>query len=209
MQKSLDEEVVNAATHFISAVGVVLSTLLLLLKGNISNSTIAPIIIMGSTAAWGFFSSYLYHSSTDPITKERNRIVDKSAIYIMISGSGCAMSLLVENSFFSAFFCFIILLLSSIFIACLCSSKGMKEIQSLVSYILLGWLSFMPATGVFLNTPFSSGNTFILGILGALSYSIGVAFYVTDSRKWNHTLWHIFVMLGFTLHFTAVAIIGT
>ena len=67
----------------------------------------------------------------------------------------------------------------------------------------------MPSTGIFLATPFAEGLSFILGILGAASYSIGVAFYVTDSKKWNHTLWHLFVMIGFAFHFTAVAIIGS
>ena len=43
-------------------------------------------------------------------------------------------------------------------------------------------------------------NGFLLLILGGASYSIGTIFYSLD-KKYAHTVWHLFVLAGSTLHF--------
>jgi len=204
MEKSREEEVVNSATHFIAAIGTILSTFLILFFGHIADSLRLSIIIMGGLATWTFFSSYLYHSSQTSRMRERNRIVDKCAIYMMISGSGCALSLIVPGVFFSVSSCVCLLLISSYFIMLLCTRPRMSETFSVASYVLLGWFAFIPATGLFYDSPLTTGISFTLAIVGTIFYSIGVVFYVGDSRKWYHTVWHVLVMFGFSFHFAAL-----
>ena len=43
-------------------------------------------------------------------------------------------------------------------------------------------------------------NGFLLLVLGGVSYSIGTIFYSLD-KKYAHTVWHLFVLAGSTLHF--------
>lgn len=208
MQRSPEEEAVNSVTHFIASIGSFLSLLLFLILGDNNPLLMLAAIIMGGFATWTFFSSYLYHSSKSASDVFRNRILDKAAIYLMISGCGCAMSLVVTNPVFGAVSCIVILLLSSYFIGHLCVKGEMPESMSVSSYVLLGWLSFMPSTGLFYETPVTDGVSFSLGVAGSILYSLGVVFYVGDSKKWYHTAWHVLAMLGFSLHFSALALIN-
>jgi hemolysin III len=37
--------------------------------------------------------------------------------------------------------------------------------------------------------------------LGSLAYICGIYFYINDNKKkWFHTIWHIFVILGSLIH---------
>ena len=42
-------------------------------------------------------------------------------------------------------------------------------------------------------------------IAGGLAYTVGVAFFATDSRlRYGHFAWHLFVMIGTACHYFAV-----
>jgi len=44
----------------------------------------------------------------------------------------------------------------------------------------------------------------VLLLLGGLAYTSGVVFYLWESMRYNHAVWHGFVLLGSILHFFAV-----
>lgn len=44
----------------------------------------------------------------------------------------------------------------------------------------------------------------ILLLLGGLSYSLGVIFYVRKQMAYHHAIWHLFVLAGSAFHFFAV-----
>lgn len=205
MARSSEEEVVNAVTHFVACVGVLLSALLVLSISPVSKSVLVPAVVMCGCSIWAFFASYLYHASPMKTTsRERNRLVDKTGIYVMISGCGCAFSMIASNTVFSILYCIFIFSLASFFILRLCSQKGMSETYSVASYIILSWLAFTPATGILSPTPIASGTSFTLSILGIVSYALGVVFYISDRRKWHHTIWHVLAVAGFAFHFSSL-----
>ena len=39
---------------------------------------------------------------------------------------------------------------------------------------------------------------------GGLAYTVGVVFFVWDRLKFNHAIWHLFVMAGTVCHYLAV-----
>jgi hemolysin III len=45
---------------------------------------------------------------------------------------------------------------------------------------------------------------FLWIMIGGLSYTLGVYFYVKDNKFYFHAIWHIFVLLGTIAHFIAV-----
>ncbi|MNR66777.1 hemolysin-III related [compost metagenome] len=50
----------------------------------------------------------------------------------------------------------------------------------------------------------SDGFAFVLA--GGLFYTVGIIFYVIDTRmRHAHGIWHIFVLLGSALHYLAIA----
>jgi hemolysin III len=41
-------------------------------------------------------------------------------------------------------------------------------------------------------------------LAGGIAYTVGVAFFVTDKMRYNHLVWHLFVLAGTACHFVAV-----
>ena len=39
---------------------------------------------------------------------------------------------------------------------------------------------------------------------GALVYVCGIYFYMNDKKKWFHTIWHIFVIIGSIVHISGL-----
>jgi len=44
----------------------------------------------------------------------------------------------------------------------------------------------------------------VLLVLGGLAYTSGIVFYAQEKVRYNHAIWHIFVLAGSALHFFAV-----
>ena len=47
-------------------------------------------------------------------------------------------------------------------------------------------------------------NSILYIIGGGIAYTIGTYYYNKDEMPYNHTIWHLFVMAGTTLHCVAV-----
>ena len=47
-------------------------------------------------------------------------------------------------------------------------------------------------------------NGFILLMVGGISYTLGTIFFIRDKVKYNHSVWHLFVVGGSVLHFFSV-----
>jgi hemolysin III len=197
---SAEEEVINSATHFLSAILSVLFTFLIILTVDSKIEKQIPIIIMGLSGAWTFFSSYMYHSSKTELNTIRNRMVDKSSIYTMIAGNGVSICLLSSISFTSIVCCLLLILISSLLTINFCLNVNVTETFTLTSYLLLGWLAVIPASGLFMPSNFTGIPQLICLLSGGIAYSIGVIFYISE-KKWYHSIWHGFTILGFGLHF--------
>ena len=76
------------------------------------------------------------------------------------------------------------------------------RVLSLVIYALMGWSALL-AVGPLAEALGHSGVIWLLA--GGLCYTGGIVFFVFDERfrHW-HGIWHLFVIGGSTLHFTAV-----
>jgi hemolysin III len=199
-----EEEVVNSISHILSAVITILVTLLLGIKNNF-HLNLFPLYVMACCMSWVFFASYLYHSTKKQPQKERNRFVDMSAIYIAIIGNGCAFALL-SKSITLIVLCITILTILSIFLMFnLCLKVDSKKAVFVFPYILMGWIAIFPASGLFENTYAQFPQIFFL-LGGGIAYSIGIIFFIKDTTKWYHAIWHFFVMLGFALHYIGLCI---
>ncbi len=201
--RELDEEIVNAWTHLVSCVLCFLVFTYVIFSSHITLQNKVSFLPMIGTSIWTFFSSYLYHIEKDNIIKERNRKLDKTAIYLMILGCGITTCLTCENQKIALYFSIgIIVIIASMAIG-FCTSRKFPDWLSVTSYIIAGWLSVLPALGIFSDSLYTKCNTTYLVLISGAFYCIGVIFYTRDSIKWNHTIWHLFVMLGAGFHIFA------
>ena len=76
--------------------------------------------------------------------------------------------------------------------------------MSLVIYAVMGW-SIVFAIKPLIEQLATNGLLLLAG--GGLSYTIGIIFYVFDSRfKHWHGIWHLFVLGGSLAHYLTIAL---
>jgi len=50
-----------------------------------------------------------------------------------------------------------------------------------------------------------SNYSIILMVSGGILYTLGTIFYAQDKLRYNHVIWHIFVMAGSACHFFMIS----
>ena len=68
-------------------------------------------------------------------------------------------------------------------------------------YIGMGW-AVVVAIKPLIQTVATGGV--VLLVLGGLAYTGGIVFYALEKVKYNHAIWHLFVLTGSVIHFFAV-----
>jgi hemolysin III len=74
------------------------------------------------------------------------------------------------------------------------------RIFCMISYIAMGWACIM-VVHMIVHALSLPGFLFLLG--GGLAYTSGLLFY-RAKIKFNHAIWHFFVLAGSALHFVSI-----
>lgn len=198
MEVTKEEEYWNALTHFIGLIGSIVGVFFLFsYNNNLTYLSTLGIVLFGFGLISVYLSSTLYHYVSNPILKEKLRVFDHISIYYLIAGSYapvCLITLLDMSGLYIFGVVSLIALFGTFFKL---FYTGRYEKLSLLLYLFMGWLVIIDIKTLFEAIDF---NGFLLLILGGISYSIGTIFYSLD-KKYAHTIWHLFVLAGSTLHF--------
>ena len=200
---SRGEEKFNIISH---AVGIILSLVASVflvthasLHGDIWH--IVTFSIFGASLILLYTASTLYHSAETPTLRKKLQIFDHAAIYILIAGSYTPFTL-VSLQGTTGWVIFGIswgLALAGIIIKFFFTGK--YDMILTIMYVLMGWII------VFALKPLID-NLAIEGVLllfaGGISYTIGALIYRIKKIKFNHAIFHVFVLLGSICHFIAV-----
>jgi len=150
-----------------------------------------------------YLTSTLYHSTNRKKVERRFmfRKFDHIAIYIFIAASYTPF--IITNLRTSGSYIVLILLWLCVLVGVFFKLKftGKYKLVSTLAYAFMGWL------GVFLLGPIwqnLDGFTISLLLVGGAFYSIGAVFYSTDKIKYNHFIWHLFILVATFLHYLAV-----
>ena len=65
----------------------------------------------------------------------------------------------------------------------------------------MGWLIVFASSDLIANL---NEHALWLMIIGGVVYTAGVIFYLADRIPYMHAIWHLFVIGGSSLHFSAV-----
>lgn len=79
-------------------------------------------------------------------------------------------------------------------------SKRFKILSTII-YLLMGWLVIFLIKPLIANLNFTSMSFLIAG---GVTYSLGTIFYLWKNLKFNHAIWHLFVLGGSVCHFFSV-----
>lgn len=148
-----------------------------------------------------YSSSTLYHLAKAGHRKDYFQKADHISIYFLIAGSYTPMILTVlprEKAFFFLMILWTFVLAGSIFKFFF---AGKYKFVSVGLYLAMGWISVFLIQAMWENL---SGESLTWILIGGLSYTIGVFFYVQSNRLYYHAIWHVFVLLGTACHFCAI-----
>lgn len=207
---SIGEEIANSITHgvgilfSIAALGVL--TAFASVFGDVWH--IVSCSIFGATLILMYTASTLYHSIPIPRAKTILRILDHSAIFLLIAGTYTPFTLVnLRGAWGWSLFGVIwgLALFGVVFqiILHLKSNADMRRwvILSLGLYVAMGWAVVVAAKPLFTAV---SPKGLVLLLIGGLFYTLGIVFYIWDRLPYNHAVWHIFVLGGSISHFFAI-----
>ena len=76
---------------------------------------------------------------------------------------------------------------------------------STITYVAMGWIIIFAINPLIENLPLN-GLYWLLA--GGLFYTVGAVLYSIKNIRYNHAIFHVFVLLGSFSHFMAVYFIG-
>ena len=201
------EEIVNMITHIAGGVmGIAVLVLCVLraaAKGNPYG--IAASAIYGAAMICTFGVSSVYHGLLPCFGKKVMQVIDHCTIYTLIAGTYTVVVLSGIRPVFPrlGWGLFIFEWVLAVIAATL-TAIDMKryEVFSMICYIGMGWavIPFAKQTLIALGTA-----GFRLLLWGGIAYSVGAVLYgLGGKRKWMHSVFHVFVVLGALLQFFSV-----
>jgi hemolysin III len=200
---TIGEEIANSVTHGIglvlAVVGMGVLTVFASRYGNAWH--LVSCIIFATTLILQYTFSTLYHSIQRTDVKSIMRILDHSAIFLLIAGTYTPFMLVNLRGPWGWTLFGIVWTLAIFGVLFQVSLLRRWQGVSLSLYIGMGWVVVI-AVKPMLNAIAPGG--LILLLLGGLAYTSGVVFYLWKRLLYNHAIWHGFVLAGSILHFFAV-----
>ena len=198
------EEIANSISHGIGLGAALLGTPFLIIHAARYGDAvfIAGTSLFSASIILLYLSSTLYHALPAGKAKRIFRVIEHSMIYLLIAGTYTPFTLGVLRGVWGWTLFGIIWGLALTGVALKVFNKASHPIFSTGLYLLMGWVIVVAVDPLLDRMP-TAGLYWL--IAGGLFYTVGVAFFATDSRlKFGHLIWHLFVVAGTASHYFAV-----
>jgi hemolysin III len=199
---TLGEEIANSITHgvggLLAIAGLVVLTTFAALKGSAWH--VVACSIFGATMVLLYTISTLYHGIQPPRAKAVFRVLDHSAIFLLIAGTYTPFTLInLRGPWGWSLFGVIwgLALLGVVFQIGLLR----RPVVSVLLYIAMGWTVLVAMKPLIATVP---PGGIVLLVSGGLAYTLGVVLYAWRGLPYGHAMWHVFVLAGSVLHFFAI-----
>ena len=206
---SKGEEIMNMVTHIVGGALGILALILCVVRAALRDNLYGIITsaIYGTTMITMFTISSVYHGLKPNMGKKVMQVIDHCTIYFLIAGTYTVVVLSAIRPVYPtlgwglfAFEWCIALAAATL------TAIDLKKysVLSMICYIGMGWavIPFWKQTLEVMTLP-----GFWLLLLGGIAYTVGSILYgLGRTRKWMHSVFHIFVVLGALLQFVSIFI---
>ncbi|MBO5733606.1 MAG: hemolysin III family protein [Clostridia bacterium] len=204
------EEIFNMTTHIVGGglgiVALVLCVVFAAIGGNVYG--VVSGAIYGATMIILYAMSSIYHGlKPEMLAKKVFQVIDHCSIFLLIAGTYTPIALcsLREYSPWLGWTIFgVVWGMAALGIALNSIDLKKYSIFSMICYLVMGWCIIVAAKPAWAAVGADGMNMILAGgilyTLGAIFYGIGV------KKKYIHSVFHIFVVLGSVVHFLAILI---
>lgn len=198
-------ELANIVTHGIGVLASIAALCLLVVIAVRGGDVweIVGVSIFGATLILLYLSSTLYHAAHSPMLKARLKVLDHSAIYLLIAGSYTPFMLGVLRGGWGWSMFGVIWGLAVAGVVFKLFLTGKFPVLSTLIYVLMGWLVVIAAVPML---TLMTRETLAWLVAGGVTYTAGTAFYHNERIRHAHAIWHLFVLGGSLCHAIAVGV---
>jgi len=202
--QSRGEELANSLSHGLGLVAALVATPLLVLHA-VRQGDAAFMVgasVFAATMVLLYLASTLYHALPFGRAKQVFRVIEHSAIFLLIAGTYTPFTLGVLRGTWGWSLLGVVWGIAVTGVVLKALNRLTHPILTTSLYLLMGWLIVIAAEPLSERVP-ASGLLWL--VAGGLAYTIGVVFFALDSRlRYGHFIWHLFVMAGTACHYFAV-----
>ena len=202
--QSASEELANSLIHGVALLASIAAVPVLMISafGERDAWQMTGGAVFGASLILLYLASTTYHVVRREPAKRVLRIIDHSAIYVLIAGTYTPFMLGVLRGPWGWTLLAMIWSLALFGIVAKCTIGFRFPRLSTALYLAMGWLIVIALKPLGTHVP-PAGIAWL--VTGGLCYTGGVVFYARDSRwRYAHALWHVFVVAGSACHFVAV-----
>jgi hemolysin III len=197
------EEKINIFSHATGLLLSIIALTMLVSRASLYGDVwhVVSFSIFGASLIVLYSASTVYHSSKKPQIRGRLRIIDHASIYVLIAGTYTPFTLVTLNGS-TGWVIFGIswgMALTGIILKLFFT--GRYSLLSTAMYVFMGWLIIFAIKPLINNLP-ADGIYWL--VAGGLAYTLGAILYGIKKIRFNHAIFHVFVLLGSFCHFMAV-----
>ena len=204
-QYTRGEEIFNMVSHIIGgAIGIAAIVLCSIFAAVHHNGYgVVSGVIFGVTMLALYTMSSIYHGlKPDTMAKRVFQIIDHCSIFILIAGTYTPIVLCTIREYNTAegWTIFgIIWGLAAIGVTLNSIDLKKYKLFSMICYLVMGWCIIFRIKTVI---DILGMTAFMMLLLGGIAYTVGAVFYIVGKKKkWMHSVFHIFCVIGSLLHF--------
>jgi hemolysin III len=203
-EQSQEEEIANSISHGIGLVAALVGTPFLIMHAARHGDTgfLVGTSLFSVTIIFLYLASTIYHALPMGKAKRVFRVIEHSTIFLLIAGTYAPFTLGVLRGVWGWTLFVVVWGLAIAGVVLKAFDKASSPILSTGLYLFMGWIVVIAIDPLIVRVP-TAGLLWL--VAGGLSYTVGVAFFATDSRlQYGHLIWHLFVMAGTACHYFAV-----
>lgn len=197
------EEIASALTHGVGTLAALAVAVSLVVLASLSREPwrIVTLSIFGSALVAVYAISTSYHVATRPRLKAILRKLDHAAIFILIAGSYTPFTMNVIGGRLGWAMFALVWTIAAVGVTLKLFFTGKYGLISTVAYVLMGWMGVIGLEALLTTLP--TGAVVWL-VAGGVAYTLGAVLYGLKMIKFNHAIFHLFVLLGSICHFVSV-----
>jgi len=201
------EEIFNMTSHIVGGALGIVAVVLCIIFSALHNNVygIVSSAIYGFSMILLYTMSSIYHGLRPNKAKRVFQILDHCSIFLLIAGTYTPYCLVTLREYNTALgWTLFGIVWGMAVIGIILNSIDIKKykILSMICYLVMGWCILVraPLLPKLLGLP-----GFILLLAGGVAYTIGAVFYgFGKKKKYIHSVFHMFILLGSILQFFSI-----